>query len=131
MNNKRTELITDARTFINQQNRPPIGVGTVGPRAHEVALETRNFEIELYWKRATYFWAFVAASVTGYVAMRGSNSPEVADLSIIIAALGCFLTFAWLLVNRGSKYWQENWEAHVSMREYYTTRSSLQHRTLS
>ena len=26
-------------------------------------------------------------------------------------------TWAWYLVNRGSKYWQENWENHVDMLE--------------
>lgn len=28
--------------------------------ALKMALDTRKFEIELYWKRATYFWAFIA-----------------------------------------------------------------------
>ena len=31
-------------------------------KALEYALETRKFEIELYWERAKYFWAFIAAS---------------------------------------------------------------------
>ncbi|MCM3904811.1 MAG: hypothetical protein ND866_24200 [Pyrinomonadaceae bacterium] len=35
-------------------------------RAFNKAWETRNFEIELYWKRATYFWAFIASAFVGY-----------------------------------------------------------------
>ena len=30
--------------------------------AIKIALETRKFEIELYWKRATYFWAFLVSA---------------------------------------------------------------------
>lgn len=32
------------------------------------ALDSRKFEIELYWKRATYFWAFLAVTLAGYSA---------------------------------------------------------------
>jgi lipopolysaccharide export LptBFGC system permease protein LptF len=30
------------------------------------ALDIRKFEIELYWKRAAYFWTFIAAAFAGY-----------------------------------------------------------------
>jgi hypothetical protein len=39
------------------------------PRQKEAlahALEIRRFEIELYWKRATYFWTFIAAAFAAY-----------------------------------------------------------------
>ena len=32
----------------------------------EKAIAERKMEINLYWKRATYFWTFIAASLTGY-----------------------------------------------------------------
>lgn len=35
-------------------------------RALALALDIRKFEIDLYWKRATYFWAFIAAAFAGY-----------------------------------------------------------------
>ena len=35
-------------------------------RALAYALDIRKFEIELYWKRATYFWGFIAAAFAGY-----------------------------------------------------------------
>ena len=32
----------------------------------KVALDIRKFEIELYWKRTTFFWAFLVAIYTAY-----------------------------------------------------------------
>lgn len=83
--------------------------------ATKIALDTRKFEIELYWKRATYFWAFMIAIYSAYflIATRQSN-PEAFLLSII-AILGVLFSFGWYLANRGSKYWQENWEAHIGV----------------
>lgn len=39
------------------------------------------------------------------------------DMSVILACLGLVFSFSWVLVNRGSKFWQENWEKHVDMLE--------------
>lgn len=35
-------------------------------KALQFALDIRKFEIDLYWKRATYFWAFLAVTLAGY-----------------------------------------------------------------
>ncbi|MFO4450988.1 hypothetical protein AAHC63_25730 [Klebsiella quasipneumoniae subsp. quasipneumoniae] len=43
-------------------------------RAFEKAWATRNFEIEMYWKRATYFWAFIASIFVGYFALVSSEN---------------------------------------------------------
>lgn len=32
----------------------------------EVSKDVRKFEIELYWKRAAYFWAFVSVFFIGF-----------------------------------------------------------------
>lgn len=40
----------------------------VHKEALKQAYEIRKFEIELYWKRATYFWTFLGASFVGYAA---------------------------------------------------------------
>ncbi len=85
-------------------------------RAFETALDTRKFEIELYWKRATYFWAFIAAMFVAYFAVFNSDKiDEIKGVTILISILGYFFSLGWYFVNRGSKYWQENWEAHVDM----------------
>jgi len=82
------------------------------------ALDIRKFEIELYWKRATYFWAFIGATFAGYSAVQVSSSIESKDdLSVVLSCLGIVFSFGWYCVNRGSKQWQENWENHVDMLE--------------
>ena len=43
-------------------------------KALTYALEIRKFEIELYWKRATYFWTFIGASLVAFIAIQSSNS---------------------------------------------------------
>jgi hypothetical protein len=81
------------------------------------ALEIRKFEIDLYWKRATYFWTFIAAAMAGYFLIQKSEGSENSFLSIVIGCLGFVFSFAWFWVNKGSKYWQENWENHVDLIE--------------
>ena len=90
-------------------------------RAHaetalEKALDIRKFEIDLYWKRATYFWLLNGAAFVGYITAATGTSPHV-DLLVTIACVGLVLSFAWYLVNRGSRQWQDNWESHVDMLE--------------
>lgn len=81
----------------------------------EQALETRKFEIELYWKRTTYFWAFIATSFAGYFVV--IKSTEFKEMTIIVSMIGLLFSVGWYLANRGSKYWQKNWETHVDLLE--------------
>lgn len=85
--------------------------------AHTLALDMRKYEIELYWKRATYFWTFIAASLAGFGAIQALSIENKADLSIFISCLGMVFSVGWFCVNRGSKYWQENWENHIELLE--------------
>src|SRR5262245_7326599 len=48
-------------------------------RAFERAWVTRNFEIEMYWKRATYFWAFIASAFVGYFGLVNANTYRTDD----------------------------------------------------
>ena len=86
-------------------------------KALERALDTRKFEIELYWKRATYFWTFIGAILAGFIAIQASSISNKTDLSVVLSCVGCVFSVAWFCVNRGSKHWQENWEKHVDMLE--------------
>lgn len=84
--------------------------------------EIRNFEIELYWKRATYFWAFVASTFVGYFALVGADKYSLPDRYqhaevYFVICLGFIVSLAWLLTNRGSKQWQRNWETHIDLLE--------------
>jgi hypothetical protein len=90
---------------------------SINAKALEHALDIRKFEIDLYWKRATYFWTFIAATLAGFVAIQASSSTSKIDLSVLLCNLGIVFSFGWLCVNRGSKHWQENWENHVDMLE--------------
>ncbi|MFZ2146855.1 MAG: hypothetical protein WAV28_06510 [Sedimentisphaerales bacterium] len=84
------------------------------------ALDIRKFEIELYWKRATYFWTFIGATLAAYGVVQASSSISIEtknDLSIILTCLGIVFSFGWFCVNKGSKQWQENWENHVDLLE--------------
>ena len=81
----------------------------------KVALDIRKFEIDLYWKRTTFFWAFLVSIYTAYffICLNHKDSLYLILLSFLAS---CF-SLLWYLSNRGSKFWQENWEAHVSALE--------------
>jgi len=98
----------------------PEEADTHAGRALEYALDIRKFEIELYWKRATYFWTLIAAAFAAYALTYKTAANHEPWLSLVFSALGLVLSFAWYLVNRGSKFWQNNWERHVDMLENMT-----------
>lgn len=79
------------------------------------AWETRTFEIQLYWQRALYFWGFIALCFAGYFDVYGEKGKE--ELPLIVAVAGYVFSLAWFLVNKASKFWQENWEGHIDCLE--------------
>lgn len=101
----------------NFYGRKSVDAQSIQATALGHALDIRKFEIDLYWRRASYFWTFIGAALAGYVAIQASNSLTKTALSVLLSCLGLVFSFAWLLANRGSKYWQENWENHVDMLE--------------
>jgi hypothetical protein len=92
----------------------PSDLATFAERAVVTALDTRKFEITLYWQRTAYIWAMIAAAFAGYFAV-GAKEKSLAALSL--ACLGFVLSLAWYRLNQGSKFWQENWEQHVALLE--------------
>ncbi|MEY8847329.1 hypothetical protein AB9K26_00820 [Psychroserpens sp. XS_ASV72] len=98
--------------FINGKSDEQIKV------TYERAWSAKNFEIELYWKRANYFWAFQIASFAGYFTMIGSDAyPKNPQVLYFIVCIGFITGMAWTFTNRGSKVWQRHWEIHVDMLE--------------
>lgn len=99
-------------TFIRNRSKEEIEA------SYNKAWEAKNFEIENYWKRAAYFWAFQVASFAGYFTVLGSlaysKNPQVLYFVICI---GFITSLAWALINKGSKTWQRHWEKHVDMLE--------------
>lgn len=88
------------------------------------AWETRNFEINLYWKRAAYFWAFNASIFALLLNIKPlfETVKVITDHYILyirlgVIILGIIFSMAWVLCNIASKHWQENWENHINMLE--------------
>jgi hypothetical protein len=91
----------------------PVKIGAARDRAYEI----RQFEIDLYWKRAAYFWAFQLIAFTSLgLLFKDGNITSLRRL-LLPASLGVITAFAGYLTARGSKFWQENWEAHVDLLE--------------
>lgn len=84
---------------------------------YNTSLDTRKLEIELFWKRSLFFWGFIGAAFIAYA----SFAKEGSNLALIIANFGVVCSFAWTMANRGSKYWQENWEKKVEKTEVHIT----------
>lgn len=100
---------TDINKALNSQTSKKL------ENAFKTALDTRKFEIELYWKRTTYFWAFIAFFFSMYIIALNSDSiNKHKHITILISLIGYLFSLGWYFVNRGSKYWQENWERHVA-----------------
>ena len=95
--------------------------------AYKQAADIRKFEIELFWKRATFFWAFITAIYVAYYHVLTEMYAQECDgikrychgsfPLLILSALGLFFCFSWLLSSKGSKHWQENWENHLDLLE--------------
>ncbi len=98
----------------------------VAEKALKNAIKSREFEIQRYWDRSQYFWLFVSAlwAAFGYLLYNWSylegkqidNSYHYFTLFFLSCA-GLSLSFAWYLVNKGSKFWQENWEHQINFLE--------------
>lgn len=104
-------------------------------KALEQAWKTRDFEINLYWKRAGYFWAFNTTIAVAFYKV-ATNKALVYNnkIAAILLILGVICSIAWFFSNIASKYWQENWENHINLLEdsecgrlYKTTMSYYEH----
>jgi hypothetical protein len=93
-------------------------------RALHRAYELRTFEIEHYWKRATYFWGFQIAIFAAFgllwreLAGSGSASASAWNpVAVLLCGLGVITAVANLLSAWGSRFWQKNWEKHIDALE--------------
>jgi hypothetical protein len=78
-------------------------------------LDIRKFEIQLYWDRSKYAYTFIAAVLAVYFVI--AQTPGNEKLLYLTTCLGLIFSFAWYNLNRGSKYWQRNWETHQDVME--------------
>lgn len=85
----------------------------------ETATDTRQFEIDLFWKRSLFFWGFISVTFAGFAAVKDDL------LTVVLASFGLACSVVWTLGNRGSKYWQESWETKVERIEEALPASKL------
>lgn len=93
--------------------------------AHKHALDTahriREFEIQMYWKRALYFWGFqvvLFATVGNIVSGLSITTNAFQYIGLLmLSILGLVLSIFWLLMTKGAKFWHDNWERHVDLLE--------------
>lgn len=76
-----------------------------------IAIETRNQELQFFWKRAQFFWVLNAASLGGIGFLTTNHSEN--ETAFIASIFGLITAFSWTLTNRGSKYWYENWKKRI------------------
>jgi hypothetical protein len=76
-----------------------------------VALETRNFEISLFWQRSNYFLVLNSALAAGFFSLKDEG------YALVLAGLGSIASLLWILVNLGGKYWHSRWEHELIVRE--------------
>jgi hypothetical protein len=97
------------------------GSGATGKPRLEAALTRayalRNFEIEHYWKRATYFWAFQVAIFAAFGLLWKATEITTSPITVALAGLGILTALANAFSARGSRVWQDNWENHIDMLE--------------
>jgi hypothetical protein len=95
--------------------------GTKKKKARETALqrahEIRQFEIELYWKRANYFWLLQAAVFAAVGLTWRSDAGLPGYVPVALSSLGFLTALGGWLATQGSKFWQRNWEHHIDMLE--------------
>ncbi len=77
---------------------------------YKIALETRNFEISLFWQRSNYFLVLNMGLAFGFFKLTEKNSPYL----ILISIIGLIASFFWYKVNLGSKFWQIRWEEKLN-----------------
>jgi len=83
-------------------------------RAHDI----RKFEIELLWKRAAYVATFQTLLFAALgLSFRAQDGNLVPLFQIITCIAGVFSSFFWRLINKGSKFWHENWTHHIDFLE--------------
>lgn len=88
-------------------------------KAYETALKTRELEINLYWERTKYFWAFITTIYVAYfnVLVQLYNKAHGSLPLVLLSLLGFLFSVLWLFTSKASKHWQQNWENHIDLLE--------------
>lgn len=111
-----------------------VGIDSLAPhkmtKAWQFANDCRKFEIEHFWKRGTYYWAYITGTTGAYGAILFHLIDKVDPknfsllnfirlpffskiLLCILSSIIFLFSLAWTIINKGSKFWQKSWEAHL------------------
>ena len=77
----------------------------------KISIQTRNFEISMFWQRSNYFMALNTAIAIGFFTQNWSI------YATILASLGFIVSILWFRVNLAGKFWQSRWEYRVALYE--------------
>ena len=114
------------------QDAPKASKNDVIENAFKIANECRNKEIDRFWTRGLYFWGFITASFAAYMAVFNASLKKDVDIAfsaicgmsvtskiiLFVLSFVCFIfCLSWLLSQKGSKFWQKNWEKHIDYLE--------------
>lgn len=78
---------------------------------YKIALDTRNFEISLFWQRSNYFLALNTAIAVGFFLK------ATAAYQLWLGVFGFLVSILWVAINCGSKFWQSRWETRLKIAE--------------
>lgn len=72
-----------------------------------IILDTRNFEIALFWQRSNYFLVLNSGIAFAFFNLSDER------YALAFAALGVIASILWFRVCLGGKYWQARWEQRL------------------
>jgi hypothetical protein len=78
---------------------------------YKIVLDTRNFEISLFWQRSNYFLVLNSALAVGFFNLKTT------EYALLLSLLGLVASFLWFYVNLASKFWQSRWEHRLKLVE--------------
>jgi hypothetical protein len=94
--------------MVKSDEQPKVMENIEPKESYQTALNTRNFEISLFWQRSNYFLVLNSALALGFFNLQNR------EYAIFLAAFGFFVSCLWFRVNLGSKFWQLRWEQRLS-----------------
>ncbi len=98
----------------------------------ETAWKVRDFEIGMFWQRTAYFSVLVGALFVAYYTIIGKEGNDYSAVyTLLISFLGFLASLVWWLSNKGSKFWQENWELHIDYIEKISKQNKIHSTILS
>jgi hypothetical protein len=94
--------------MMNSDEKLNVVQGIEIENSYKTALDTRNFEISLFWQRSNYFLVLNSALALGFFNLQRQ------EYALFLALFGFIVSLLWFRVNLGSKFWQSRWEQRLS-----------------